>query len=124
MSASIADLFEQTNRELVGTDARLYRRLGDHLQRTGAALQSLSAAEQSESVALTALLGQGSFLKQSVAALKQLCKAHGIKGYSKLQKNALAQMLESHGITPPAPPLESYSKQELISLVRQLLAER
>ena len=40
-SPSIADLLEQTNRELAGTDARVYRRVGEHLQRSGAALQNL-----------------------------------------------------------------------------------
>jgi hypothetical protein len=36
----------------------------------------------------------------------------------------LAKVLEDHGVTPPPPPLESFSKKELIALVRQLLAER
>ncbi|MCS5694284.1 hypothetical protein NZK33_20240 [Cyanobium sp. FGCU-6] len=121
-NTSIADLLEQTNRELAGTDARVYRRVGEHLQRTGAALQSLQDAEQSGIPATKALLGQGSFLKQSVASLKRLCKEHGIKGYTKLPKNALAKALENHGVTPPPPPLESFTKKELITLVRQLLA--
>jgi hypothetical protein len=59
-----------------------------------------------------------------VASLKRLCKDHGIKGTSKLQKAALAKVLEDHGVTPPPPPLDSFSKKELIALVRQLLAER
>jgi hypothetical protein len=122
-SPSIADLLEQTNRELAGTDARVYRRVGEHLQRTGAALQGLQDAEKTHSPASKALLGQGSFLKQSVASLKRLCKENGIKGYSRLQKNALAKILESHGVTPPPPPLESFSKKELVALVRQLLGE-
>lgn len=123
MSPSIADLLEQTNRELAGTDARVYRRVAEHLQRTGAALQSLQDGEPPESPARKALLGQGSFLKQSVASLKRLCKENGIKGYTRLQKPALAELLESHGVTPPPPPLESFSKKELIALVRQLLGE-
>ena len=121
-NTSIADLLEQTNRELAGTDARVYRRVGEHLQRTGAALQSLQDAETSEIPPTKALLGQGSFLKLSVASLKQLCKKNGIKGYTKLQKEGLAKALENHGVTPPPPPLESFSKKELIALVRQLLA--
>jgi len=28
-----------------------------------------------------------------------------------------------HGVTPPPPPLESFSKKELIAMVRQLLGE-
>jgi len=120
---SIADLLEQTNRELAGTDARVYRRVGEHLQRTGAALQNLQDAETSEIPGTKALLGQGSFLKQSLGSLKRLCKENGIKGYSKLQKDALAAALERHGVTPPPPPLESFTKKELIALVRQLQGE-
>ena len=122
-SPSIADLLEQTNRELAGTDARVYRRVGEHLQRSGAALQNLTDHEAAGSPATKALLGKGSFLKQSLASLKRLCKEHGIKGYSKLQKDALAKVLEHHGVSPPPPPLESFTKKELIALVRQLLGD-
>lgn len=122
---SIADLLEQTNRELAGTDARVYRRMAEHLQRSNSALQDLQDPHQEGTTqAPIALLGKGSFLKQSVASLKRLCKEHGIKGYSKLQKVALAKVLERHGVTPPPPPLESFTKKELIALVRQLLGER
>jgi hypothetical protein len=38
---SIADLLEATNRELAGTDARVYRRVGTHLQRTAQAIEEL-----------------------------------------------------------------------------------
>jgi hypothetical protein len=122
---SIADLLEATNRELAGTDARVYRRVGVHLQRTMQAIEDLAgtASGGGESRAL-ALLGRGSFLQQSVATLKNLCKANGIKGYSKLKKPALATVLEQHGVQPPPRPLESFSKKELICLVRQLLKHR
>jgi hypothetical protein len=120
---SIADLLEQTNRELAGTDARVYRRVADHLQRTGSALQALQEGQPGATQAPAALLGKGSFEKQSVASLKRLCREHGIKGTSKLQKAGLAKVLEEHGVTPPPPPLESFSKKELIALVRQLLGE-
>jgi hypothetical protein len=121
-SPSIADLLEQTNRDLAGTDARVYRRVGVHLQRAGSALQNLQDAESAGPPASKALLGKGSFLKQSVVSLKRLCKEHGIRGYSKLSKEALARVLEDHGVAPPPPPLESFTKKELIALVRQLLA--
>lgn len=120
---SIADLLEQTNRELAGTDARVYRRVSDHLQRSGSALHALQDAQQGETQAPKVLMGKGSFLRQSVASLKRLCKENGIKGTSKLQKAALAKVLEDHGVTPPPPPLESFTKKELIALVRQLLGE-
>lgn len=120
---SIADLLEQTNRELAGTDARVYRRVADHLQRTSAGLQALEDGQPGVTQPPASLLGQGSFQKQSVARLKQLCREHGIKGASRLPKAALASVLEDHGITPPPPPLESFSKKELIALVRRLLGE-
>ncbi len=120
---SIADLLEQTNRQLAGTDARVYRRVADHLERSGSALQALQDAQPGGTQSPKALLGKGSFLNQSVASLKRLCREHGIKGTSKLQKAALAKVLEDHGVTPPPPPLESFSKKELIALVKQLLGE-
>jgi hypothetical protein len=121
---SIADLLEQTNRELAGTDARVYRRVADHLQRSGSALEALQDGQPGGTQAPQALLGKGSFQKLTVASLKRLCREHGITGTSKLKKAALAKVLEDHGVTPPPPPLESFSKKELIALVRQLLAER
>jgi histone H3/H4 len=121
---SIADLLEQTNRELAGTDARVYRRVADHLQRSGSALEALQDAQKGGTQAPQALLGKGSFQKLTVASLKRLCREHGIRGISKLKKAALARVLEDYGVTPPPPPLESFSKKELIALVRQLLAER
>ncbi|MCP9917560.1 hypothetical protein [Cyanobium sp. ATX 6F1] len=119
---SIADLLEQSHRELAGTDARVYRRVGEHLQRSGEALSHLQDPPDAASQHRKALLGKGSFLKLSVAALKQLCKTHGIKGYTKLKKPELARVLEQRQVEPPPPPLESFSKKELIGLVRQFLA--
>ncbi len=121
---SIADLLEQTNRELAGTDARVYRRVADHLQRSSSALEALQDGQPGGTQAPKALLGKGSFQKLTVASLKRLCREHGITGTSKLKKAALAKVLEEHGVTPPPPPLESFTKKELIALVRQLLAER
>jgi len=98
--------------------------VADHLQRSGAALAALQDAQPGGPQAPQALLGKGSFEKLTVASLKRLCREHGIKGTSKLPKAALAKVLEDHGVTPPPPPLDSFSKKELIALVRQLLAER
>lgn len=120
---SIADLLEQSHRELAGTDARVYRRVGEHLQRSGEALSYLQDPPDAASSRGKALLGKGSFLKLSVAALKQLCKANGIKGYTKLKKPELAKVLERSQVEPPPPPLESFSKKELIDMVRQLMGE-
>jgi hypothetical protein len=86
-------------------------------------LQALEDSQPGNAQAPKALPGKGSFLKQSVASLRLLCREHGIKGTSKLQKAALAKVLEDHGVTPPPPPLESFTKKELVALVRQLLRE-
>jgi hypothetical protein len=121
---SIADLLEATNRELAGTDARVYRRVGVHLQRTSQAIEHLAGpASGGGDPRALALLGRGTFLQQTVATLKGICKEHGIKGYSKLKKLALAAVLEQHGVEPPPRPLESFSRKELIALVRQLLEQ-
>lgn len=76
---SIADLLEQTNRELAGTDARVYRRVADHLQRSGAALAELQDAQPGGTQAPQALLGKGSFQKLTVATLKPLCREQASK---------------------------------------------
>jgi hypothetical protein len=119
---SIADLLEATSRELAGTDARVYRRVGEHVQRTEQAIETLQSPTPEAPSTAMALLGRGSFQQQTVATLKGLCKQHQIKGYSKLKKTGLAALLEQHGVEPPPRPLESFSKKELIGLVRQLMA--
>jgi len=70
---------------------------------------------------LLLLLGRGSFEQQSVATLRALYKQNGIKGFNKYKKQDLSRILEQHGVEPPPRPLESFSKKELIGLVRQLL---
>jgi len=119
---SIADLLEATSRELAGTDARVYRRVGEHLQRTAQAIDDLNAPPAESGHRALALLGRGSFLQQSVGTLRALCKQNGISGYSKLKKADLARVLEHHGLEPPPRPLESFSKKELVGLVQQLLS--
>ena len=118
---SIADLLEATSRELAGTDARVYRRVGEHLQRTAQAIEELQSPSPQATTSPLALLGRGSFQQQTVATLKGLCKQHRIPGYSKLKKADLARVLEQHGVEPPPRPLESFSKRELVGLVRELL---
>ena len=118
---SIADLLEATSRELAGTDARVYRRVGEHLQRTAQAIEELQSPSPQATTSPLALLGRGSFQQQTVATLKGLCKQHQIPGYSKLKKADLARVLEQHGVEPPPRPLESFSKKELIEIVRCLV---
>jgi hypothetical protein len=120
-SPSIADLLEATSRELAGTDARVYRRVGEHLERTTHALEDLQSPSPQAAASPLALLGRGSFQQQTVATLKGLCKQHQIPGYSKLKKADLARVLEQHEVEPPPRPLESFSKKELIEIVRCLV---
>lgn len=117
---SLADLFERTSHELAASDGRVYRRVGDHLLRSHAALDRLEGSVAPD--AAPALLGKGDFGKQSVAKLKALCRTHALRGYSRLNRDGLVALLEAHGVVPPPPPLESLSKQELLQLVRELLA--
>jgi hypothetical protein len=123
-SPSIADLLEATSRELAGTDARVYRRLGTHLERTEQAIAELKTPATEPGNPALSLLGRGSFVLQSVATLKALCKQNGIASYSKLKKAELVRALEQHGLQPPPRPLESFNKKELIELVRQLLSQQ
>ena len=54
---SIADLLEQSHRELAGSDARVYRRVEAHLQRSGEALSQLHDPPDAPSRRGQALLG-------------------------------------------------------------------
>ncbi|MFM9103708.1 MAG: hypothetical protein ACKOPS_21180, partial [Cyanobium sp.] len=58
-SPSIADLLEATSRELAGTDARVYRRVGAHLQRTAQAIEELNSPATASAANPLALLGRG-----------------------------------------------------------------
>ncbi|MFM8275572.1 MAG: hypothetical protein ACKN89_01055 [Cyanobium sp.] len=40
-----------------------------------------------------------------------------------LLEHHIANLLEHHGVAPPSPPLESFTKKELMAPVRQLLGE-
>ena len=68
---SIADLLEQSHRELASTDLDC-RRVATHLQHTDAALRALQDGEPGSVRDAKTLLGGGSFLQQPVASLKRL----------------------------------------------------
>ena len=53
--------------------------------------------------------------------LRRLCKENGIKGFSKLKKAELCKTLEAQGIQAPPPPLESFSKKELVAMLKTFL---
>ncbi len=117
----IADALRSNLQELAQSDARSLRAIDQELK---AARDAQPPAELKASIDAKALLGSGSFKKQSVDALKKLCKANGIKGYSKLKRPELTKLLTANGVTPPPPPLESFTKKELVAMLKKVLGFR
>ncbi len=115
----IAEVLRANLQTIAQSDARSLRELDQELFNAKAAAQNTPQLQGREH--LKALLGMGSFQQQTVATLKRICKENGISGYSKLRKAELAAQLTAEGISPPPRPLESFSKKELIALVRQLI---
>ena len=116
----IAEALRSNLRSLAESDARNLRGLDQELK----ALRDTYTSEQQvlpQWPEVKALLGGGTFQQQTVAALKRICKENGIKGVSKLRKAELAARLTAEGVSPPPRPIESFSKKELIALVKQLL---
>ena len=117
----IAEALRSNLQSIAQSDARTLRELDQELSAATAAVGSEKQAELTGLTEVKALLGNGSFDQQTVAVLKSLCRKHGLKGYSKLKKADLAVLLSSSGVQPPPRPLESFSKKELVSLLRQIL---
>lgn len=116
----IADALRENLRTIAQSDARSLRALDQELK---AATSATSAAPELPGMTeALALIGKGSFQQQSAATLKGLCRQHGIRGYSKWKKAELAQALEDCGAEPPPRPIESFTKKELVALVKQLMA--
>ena len=115
----IAEALRANLQTIAQSDARSLRELDQELFNAKAAVRSTPQLQGREQ--LKALLGKGSFQQQTVANLKRLCKENGISGYSKLRKAELANELERHDVEPPPRPLESFTRKELIALVRQLI---
>ena len=115
----IAEALRANLQAVASSDARSLRELDQELRKATAPAASTPRLSGSER--LTALLGTGSFQQQTVATLKRLCKEHGIKGYSKLKKMELCRTLENNGVQPPPPPLESFSKKELVAMLKDVL---
>lgn len=116
----LADALRYHLHHLAQSDARSLRAINQELQVAvspeGHGPSALASSKQQ-----LALLGPGSFQRQTVQSLWQICKANGIKGVSKLKKAELCKTLEREGIQAPPPPLESFSKKELIAMLKTLL---
>ena len=63
---------------------------------------------------------EGSFADESSRQLKQHCKSHGLKAYSKLSKSALCAALEKAGVQAPPRPLEKLDQPSLVQLAGNL----
>ena len=116
----IADALRATLKTVAESDARALRDIDQELRRVSDAERPTSPSLSCR-VDAKALLGEGSFHQQTVANLKRLCKAHGITGYSKLKKAELCQVLQAKGIQAPPPPLESFSKKQLLAMLKTVL---
>ena len=114
----IAEALRANLREIVESDARSLRAMDSELK---AAREVIGQTQLKSSESVKALLGKGTFEAQTVQTLKGLCKKHGIKGFSKLKKAGLVAALKEKGIEAPPRPLESFTKKELLSLVKQLI---
>ena len=68
----------------------------------------------------TALLGVGELSTMMVKALQDLCRRHGLKGYTQWKKPELCRKLERAGITAPPPALQDLKTEQLIDLVEML----
>ncbi len=117
----IAEAIRANLKSIAQSDARTLRELDHELSAATAVAGSEKQSSLSGLTEVKALLGNGSFEQQTVAVLKSLCRKHGLKGYSKLNKADLAVLLSSSGVQPPPRPLERFSKKELVSLLRQIL---
>ena len=116
----LADALRAKLKAVAASDARALREIDQELKAAMAQVSSPVHALSGQ-IDSKALLGSGSFKQQSVATLKKLCRQHGIKGYSKWKKPELCKALEAEGIQPPPPPLESFSKKELVAMLKQVL---
>ena len=117
----IAEALRANLQTIAQSDARSLRELDQELFNAKAAMRSTPQLQGRQQ--LKALLGKGSFQQQTVTTLRRLCKENGIRGTSKLRKAELAARLTAEGVSPPPRPLESFTKKELIALVRQLIGD-
>ncbi|KZR91874.1 hypothetical protein MITS9509_01795 [Synechococcus sp. MIT S9509] len=119
----IAEALRANLKAVAESDARALRDLDRELNNASMQAGAAQPAALPGQTSIKALLGRGSFSSQTVSTLKRLCKKHGITGVSRLRKAELVARLEAEGVSPPPRPLESFSKKELVSMLRTLLGE-
>ena len=116
----LAEALRANLKSVAESDARALREMDQELKAATSGVVP-SEAQLSGQVDAKALLGKGSFKQQTVKTLRRLCKENGIKGFSKLKKAELCKTLEAQGIQAPPPPLESFSKKELVAMLKPFL---
>ena len=77
-------------------------------------------APWSEDQHKTALLGVGELNAMMVKNLQDLCRQHGLKGYTSWKKPEICHRLERAGVTAPPPALQDLKADQLIDLVEKL----
>ena len=116
----LAEALRANLKSVAASDARALREIDQELRAATSGVVP-SEAQLTGQVDAKALLGKGSFKQQTVRTLRRICKENGIKGFTKLKKADLCQTLEAQGIQAPPPPLESFSKKELVAMLKTLL---
>ena len=122
---SIANLFHEVCRELAQSDARIYRSVGQHIARTKEILRQAEAVTDLPQLADSSIQSFAAvaptYDRQTRKSLEDLCKLHGISGYSRLSKSKIIALLQANEIPPPPVPMEALTKTELIALLRQAI---
>ena len=116
----LAEALRANLKSVAASDARALRELDQELRAATSGVVP-SEAHLTGQVDAKALLGKGSFKQQTVTTLRRICKENGIKGFSKQKKAELCKTLEAQGIQAPPPPLESFSKKELVAMLKTFL---
>ena len=114
----IAEALRANLQKVAQSDARSLRALEEGLENIRAAD---TGSEKLLPESVKALIGPGTFDKQTNKTLQSLCKENGVKGFSKLKKAGLITALKKKGVEPPTRPINSLSKKELVDLVNLLM---
>ena len=116
----LAEALRANLKSVAESDARALREIDQELKAATSGVVP-SEAQLSGQVDAKTLLGKGTFKQQTVTTLRRICKDNGIKGFSKLKKAELCKILEDQGIQAPTPPLESFSKKELVAMLKKVM---
>ena len=124
---SLASLFLHASRRMALSDARIFRSIDQHLKATRDVL-SRAAADAPEAVPVGQLSagheGPPSYARQTRQSLESLCRAHAVRGFSRMNKPQMIAALKALGVPPPPVPLQALSKSELIALIEDILSPR